>query len=68
MKEADIEVILERAKEKYPEAKPRMISDNGPQFIARDFKEFIRISGMTHVRTSPYIRSRTEKWNAGTNR
>ena len=54
MKETDIEVILERAKEKYPEAKPRIISDNGPQFIARDFKEFIRISGMTHVRTSPY--------------
>jgi putative transposase len=42
-----------RAKEKYPEAKPRIISDNGPQFIARDFKEFIRISGMTHVRISP---------------
>ena len=36
MKEADIEVILEHAKEKYPEAKPRMISDNGPQFLARD--------------------------------
>ncbi len=54
MREADIEIILERAKEKYPEAKPRIISDNGPQFIARDFQEFIRISGMTHVRTSPY--------------
>jgi len=53
MREADIEIILERAKEKYPQAKPRIISDNGPQFIARDFKEFIRISGMTHVRTSP---------------
>ena len=52
MREADVEVILERAKEKYPGAKPRIISDNGPQFIARDFKEFIRISGMTHVRTS----------------
>ncbi|MFZ0879041.1 MAG: integrase core domain-containing protein, partial [Candidatus Acidiferrales bacterium] len=25
-----------------------------PQFIAKDFKEFIRLSGMTHVRTSPY--------------
>ena len=25
-----------RAKENYPEAKPRIISDNGPQFIARD--------------------------------
>jgi transposase InsO family protein len=45
---------LERAKELQPEAKPRIISDNGPQFIAKDFKEFIRISGMTHLRTSPY--------------
>jgi hypothetical protein len=26
----------------------------GPQFIAKDFKEFIRLSGMTHVRTSPH--------------
>ena len=51
MRETDIEVILERAKEKYPEAKPRIISDNGPQFIARDFKDLIRISGITHVRT-----------------
>jgi transposase InsO family protein len=54
MTETDVEIILERAKEKYPEARPRIISDNGPQFIAKDFKEFIRISGMTHVRTSPY--------------
>jgi transposase InsO family protein len=54
MTEADIEIILQRAKEKFPDAQPRIISDNGPQFIARDFKEFIRISGMTHVRTSPY--------------
>ena len=54
MTEVDIEVILERAKELHPEAKPRIISDNGPQFIAKDFKESIRISGMTHVRTSPY--------------
>jgi len=29
--------------EKFPFAKPRIISDNGPQFIAKDFKEFIRI-------------------------
>ena len=53
MTEAEIEIILEAGKEKYPEAKPRVISDDGPQFIARDFKEFIRISGMTHVRTAP---------------
>lgn len=54
MAEKDVEIILQRAKEKYPEARPRIISDNGPQFIAKDFKEFIRILGMTHVRTSPY--------------
>ena len=36
------------------EARPRIISDNGPQFIACDFKEFIRISGMTQVCTSPF--------------
>jgi len=54
MTERDVEVILQQAREKFPEASPRIISDNGPQFIARDFKEFIRLSGMTHVRTSPY--------------
>jgi putative transposase len=54
MTEMDVEIILQRAKEQFPEARPRIISDNGPQFIAKDFKEFIRISGMTHVRTSPY--------------
>jgi transposase InsO family protein len=54
MTEADIEIILQRARELFPDAQPRIISDNGPQFISKDFKEFIRISGMTHVKTSPY--------------
>lgn len=54
MTEAAIEVILQRARECYPEARPRIISDNGPQFVAKDFKEFIRVCGMTHVRTAPY--------------
>jgi transposase InsO family protein len=52
--ELDLEIILLRAKEIFPGANPRIISDNGPQFIARDFKEFIRLMEMTHVRTSPY--------------
>lgn len=54
MTEADVEIILQRGREKFPDAKPRIISDNGPQFISKDFKEFIRVSGMTHVKTSPY--------------
>jgi transposase InsO family protein len=66
MTEADIELILERAKERFPQARPRVISDNGPQFIARDFKEFIRLSGMTHVRTSPFYpqsNGKIERWH-----
>ena len=66
MREADVETILQRARERYPDARPRVISDNGPQFIARDFKEYIRISGMTHVRTAPYYpqsNGKIERWH-----
>ena len=66
MKEQDVEHILQQALEKYPEAKPRIISDNGPQFIAQDFKEFIRLTGMTHVKTSPYYpqsNGKIERWH-----
>ena len=54
MKEQDVQIVLQRAREKHPGEKPRLISDNGCQFTAKEFKEFIRISGMSHVRTSPY--------------
>jgi transposase InsO family protein len=54
MTEQQIEILVQRAREKFPGVNPRIISDNGPQFIARDFKQFIRICGMTHVKTSPY--------------
>jgi transposase InsO family protein len=50
----DVQTIIQRAREKFPGETPRIISDNGPQFIAKDFKEFIRVCGMTHVKTSPY--------------
>lgn len=53
MLETEVEILVQRARELAPEARPRIISDNGPQFIARDFKSFLRIAGMTHVRTSP---------------
>jgi hypothetical protein len=31
---SDVEIIIQRALEKHPKAKPRIISDNGRQFIA----------------------------------
>jgi transposase InsO family protein len=66
MTESHVEIIIQRAREKFEGERPRIISDNGPQFIARDFKEFIRISGMTHVRTSPYYpqsNGKIERWH-----
>jgi transposase InsO family protein len=50
----DVEIILQRARERFPGVVPSVITDNGPQFISRDFKELLRISGMKHVRCSPY--------------
>jgi len=66
MTEGEIEIILQRARERFTDVSPRIISDNGPQFIAKDFKEFIRIAGMTHVRTSPYYpqsNGKIERWH-----
>ena len=54
MTEKDAEIVLQKAREKYPNQRPRIISDNGAQFLAKDFKEFIKICEMTHVTTSPY--------------
>ena len=65
MTEGDIEIILQRAWEQYPEVHPRVITDNGPQFVAKDFKEFIRLIEMTHVRITPYYpqsNGKIERW------
>jgi hypothetical protein len=32
----------------------RRADKNGPRFLARDFTEFSRLAGMTHVTTSPH--------------
>lgn len=66
MEEKDVEMVLQKALEKTPGAKPRIISDNGPQFIAKDFKVFMRIFRLTHVRTSPYYpqsNGKLERWH-----
>jgi len=66
MTESDVEIVIQKAREAYPDQSPRIISDNGPQFIAKDFKEFIRFSGMSHVRTSPYYpqsNGKIERWH-----
>jgi putative transposase len=54
MQACDVEITLQRALERYTGVKPRIISDNGKQFIAKDFKELVRLMEMTHVTTSPH--------------
>jgi len=66
MTEQDVEIVLQTAHEQFPDQTPRIISDNGPQFISKDFKEFIRITGLTHVRTSAYYpqsNGKLERWH-----
>ncbi|MSP56256.1 MAG: transposase [Myxococcales bacterium] len=66
LKEADIERLIERARELHPGVSPRILSDNGPQFIANDFKQYMRLTGMTHVGTSPYYpqsNGKLERWH-----
>jgi putative transposase len=63
--ESDAEIAVQRAREKLPGERPRILSDNGPQFLAKDFKQFIRLCGMTHVTTSPCCpqsNGKKERW------
>lgn len=66
MTETDVEIVLERALEAHPGVSPRVISDRGPQFIAKDFKTYVRLCGMSHVLTSPYYpqsNGKIERWH-----
>jgi transposase InsO family protein len=50
----DVQTTLQRAVEKAGRSAENLISDNGRQFVARDFRHFLRVKGMKHVTTSPY--------------
>jgi transposase InsO family protein len=66
MKEVDVEIILQRALEANPGVTPRLITDNGPQFVSKDLKIYLREKGLKHVRTSPYYpqsNGKIERWH-----
>ena len=52
MQEFDVEITVQRALEKYPFAKPRLITDNGSQFISKDLAEYLKQAGLQNIRTS----------------
>ena len=49
MKESEVETIVQRAREQFPGERPRIISDNGPQFVTKDLKEYILTSTPTDI-------------------
>lgn len=54
MTEHDVEITLQKAHEKYPDKKPKIISDNGSQYISKDFQLYLKEIGLQHVRISPF--------------
>lgn len=49
MQEFDVEIVLQRAHEKFPNERPRIISDRGSQFISKEFNTYIQSVGSTHT-------------------
>jgi len=52
MQEYDVQLTVQKALEKYPGIKPKLITDNGSQFISKDFIEYMRQVGLRQIRTS----------------
>lgn len=46
MERWDVLMVIQRAREKFPDVKPRVISDRGGPYIAREFKEYLRNAGL----------------------
>lgn len=66
MKDDDIGIAVQIARERFPNTHSRIISDNGSQFVGKEFQEFIGLHGFTHVKTSPYYlqsNGKIERWH-----
>ncbi len=70
MQEYDVELTIQKALEKYPGVKPRIISDNGSQFISKDFASYLKFVGLQHIRTSvayPQSNGKIERFHRSLN-
>lgn len=53
MTEADVQITIQKAHEKFSDKRPKIISDNGGQYISKDFGNYLQNLKFNHVRTSP---------------
>jgi len=66
MEAIDIEIMLERARLKFPGVSPVLITDNGPQFIAKELKIYLNDMNIIHRRTRffyPQSNGKSERFN-----
>jgi putative transposase len=66
MTQLDVEIGFKRARKNSSGTCPRIITDNGPQFIAKDSKEFIRLAGADPCQDLTLLSSehgKIERWH-----
>lgn len=63
MKDEDIGVVQQRAKELFPGEQPRYISDNGKQFTSCEFKHFIAENDLNLLLRHHITLRATESWS-----
>src|SRR5690606_40139201 len=54
MTAADVRLVVQHALEITPNAKPQIVTDNGTQFTAADFKALVRRFEIEHIRIRTY--------------
>lgn len=66
---SSVEVFIQKTKEKYPNAKPKLIHDNGSQFISLDFVRLVQTLDIQQIRTRrnhPQTNGKIERMNGTT--
>ena len=66
MLSSSVQMFVQRVKEKYPDARPMLINDNGSQFISNDFKGLItrlQIQQVFTRRNHPQTNGKIERMN-----
>ena len=62
----DIALAASGCDQAHVQHRPRLLSDNGPSYIAQDLADYIRANGMDHVRGAPLhpqTQGKIERWH-----
>lgn len=68
METSDVELVIQRALDALPKGapRPRIISDNGSQYVSGQFKTFLRNTGCAHSKARvrhPQSNGKIERWH-----